>query len=153
MADGDTYVDLYTQFEIVQDTPATFDATGFAALTYVKLSKVLNIPEEGDQAEDISEGTLDDGRVEHFWGAVDGQVLEIPYKHVEGDAGQALLKRSVARDYNDPWSVKITDPDGTITYKYGRFGPTRRRERAPNSFKAYITPFAVNADDVVVEPA
>lgn len=153
MADGDTYIDLFTQVEIVQGTPATFDATGFAAMSYVKLSKVLSWPEDGDQAEDVSEGSLDEGRVEHSFGVLDGQVQDITYKFVEGDAGQALLAKSVTRDYNDPWCVKLTDPDGTITYKYGRFGPTRRRERTPSSFKAMITPFASNATDIVVEPA
>jgi hypothetical protein len=152
MADGDTYIDLGHKVSFVQDTPATFDETGFSALTYVQLKGVLNVPEDGDSAEDVSEPTLEDGRVEHFYGALDGGSIDVPYKFIEGDAGQALVNMGVARDYNAPWSFKFEDPDGTVTYKYGRLGPTRRRERSPNAFKAFILPMVFNKAAVVVEP-
>lgn len=151
MADGDTYIDLGGTLEVVQALPATFDAVGFAAQTYVQTRGVLTIPETGDSAEDVNEPTLEDGRVEHFFGVLDGGTIDIVLKHIEADPGQLLVIPN--RNYNLPWSFKITDSDGTITYKHGRIGPVRRRERSPSGFKAHIMPLVFNSEETRVDPA
>ena len=91
MADGDTYIDIGGKMSIASGKPATLDATGFAALSYTQIKGVLNIPENGDTAEDVSEPTLEDGRTEHFYGTKDGGGIDVPLKYIEGDAGQALV--------------------------------------------------------------
>ncbi|MDV4167817.1 hypothetical protein [Rhodovulum sp. FJ3] len=149
MADGDTYIDIGGKMSIASGKPATLDATGFAALSYTQIKGVLNIPENGDTAEDVSEPTLEDGRTEHFYGTKDGGGIDVPLKYIEGDAGQALILPGVDRDVNAVWSFKIEDSDGTITYKYGRIGPVRRRERSSNAFKGFIMPIMFNSAEVV----
>lgn len=149
MADGDTYIDLGATLSIALGKPATLDATGFAAKSYTQIKGILNIPENGDTAEDVSEPTLADGRTEHFYGTKDGGGIDISFKYIEGDAGQALILPGVDRDVNAVWSFKIEDSDGTITYKYGRIGPVRRSERRSNTFKGYNMPIMFNSAEVV----
>lgn len=147
MAVGDNIPDLKTQFAFVQGKPATEDVAGFAAVgTYVNVSGVKTLPEMGDTAEDMNEGTLDDGRVKHLWGVVDGGVGDVPVQHREGDAGQAALIAN--QGSNTTFSFKITEPDGTIIYKYGIIGPVRRSEKTTTSFKGYIVPIAFNSAEV-----
>lgn len=153
MAAGDTYIELGGTLAIASGKPATTDQAGFEAvgMTYDQIKGVLNIPQTGDTMEDVSEPTLEEGRVEHFFGAVDGGSIEVPVKHIEGDAGQAALL--AISDHNAVYSFRFTDSDGTKYYKYGRVGPIRRRERTPNSFKAYIVPIVFNSPEVRVAPA
>ena len=103
MADGDTHVDLLTQFWLVAGKPATVDAAGFAAVgTYIRLKGLLTIPQTGDTAEDISEATLDEGRTEHSFGVVDGGSIELSIKGIEGDAGQAIITGDRNRFFDFP---------------------------------------------------
>ena len=148
MADGDTHVDLLSQLWLVKGKPATVDAAGFAAVgTYVRLKGLLNIPQTGDTAEDVSEATLDEGRTEHTFGVVDGGSIELSIKGIEGDAGQNIITGE--RNLNDTYSFKFIDSDtGKVTYKFGRIGPVQRRERTPNSFQGYIVPIMFNSKEV-----
>lgn len=152
MALGDTFIELGTKLFIAVEPglPATQRVEDYAAIDMVQVRGVLTIPETGDQQEDVSEPTLEDGRVEHLFGAVDGGIIDVPVKHIENDPGQAILLSIENR--NDTYCFRIEDSDGTITYKYGRVGSVRRRERTPNSFKAYIVPMAFNSEEVIVEP-
>lgn len=152
MAVGDTFIELGTKMFIADapGLPDTNDKAGFAAKDYVQIKGVINIPETGDQQEDVSEPTLEDGRVEHLFGAVDGGMIDVPVKHIEGDPGQAIVRGIENR--NDTYCFKIVDSDKSVHFKYGRVGAMRRRERTPNSFKAYIMPVAFNSAEVEGDP-
>lgn len=143
MATGDTYIQLGTELKVSAAKPATEDQTGYDALTWTEIGGVISIPERGDAVEDVSEPTLKDGRVEHFNGAKDGGVLEIPIKHIEGDAGQAILIAGAGS--NTVHSIQEIDIDGTATFYHGRIQSLRRREGTPNTYKGYILQFAVNS--------
>lgn len=143
MADGDTFQEIGTELHAVVGKPATFDAAGFAALSWVEVLGVISIPERGDTVADVNEATLKDGRVEHFAGQKDGGSLSVPIKHIEGDAGQALLKG--AAGLNTTVSFKEVDIDGTVTYYYGRVAEMRRRESTTSSFKGWMASVRVNS--------
>lgn len=143
MATGDTYIELGTTLKYASGKPATEDQTGYNALTWAEIGGVLSLPQRGDEVEDVSEPTLKDGRVEHFNGAKDGGVLEIPIKFVEGDTGQAAMV--TAAGTNTVYSFEELDPDATADFFYGRVMSMQRREATANSFKAYILKIAVNS--------
>ncbi|MEL6210012.1 MAG: hypothetical protein AAFR44_07490, partial [Pseudomonadota bacterium] len=100
---------------------------------------------------DVAEPTLDDGRVEHFNGAVDGGSLDVPFKFIEGDAGQAILIAAEAG--NTTYSFAEVNPDKTaITCYYGRLGAVREREASPTGFKGFVTQARVNSKRVRFAP-
>lgn len=143
MAVGDTYIDLGICFKIAEGKPATEDQIGYDALTWTEAEGVISLPQRGDTTADVSEPTLKDGRVEHFNGAKDGGVLEIPIKYIEGDAGQAILVANAGS--NTVYSFEEIDPEGDAHFYYGRIQSVQRREATPNSFKAYIVTIAANS--------
>jgi len=144
MATGDTYIELGTVWKVASGKPATEDQAGYGALTWGVVGGVLSLPERGDTVEDVSEPTLVDGRVEHFNGAKDGGVIDVPIKFIEGDSGQATLVSAAGS--NDVYSFQEADSDGTNAhFYYGRVMSVVRREATPNSFKGYIAKIAVNS--------
>ncbi len=145
MADGDTSTDLGTKLHMgsAAGKPASFDATGFAAISMTQIKGPVSIPSFGDEVADISEPTLADSRVEHFNGVKDGGLLTVPIKYIEGDAGQALLLAN--KGSNDTFSFKVEDADGAVHYFYGRIGSVRRREITTTSNKGYVATIMINS--------
>jgi hypothetical protein len=143
MATGDTYGDLGTTLKVASGAPASEDQSGYGLLTWGLIGGVLSLPQRGDSAEDVSEPTLADGRVEHFVGQLDGGVLEIPIKFIEGDTGQTTLTNAAAG--NAEYSFQEVDPDGEAHFYYGRVMSLQRRASSPSTFKAWILRVAVNS--------
>ena len=143
MATGDTYADLFTVLKYASGKPAAETQIGYAALTFAVLGGVVSLPQRGDTVEDISEPTLADGRVEHFNGLKDGQILEIPIKHIEGDAGQAAMLGAAGS--NTVFSFQEIDPDAEAHFYHGRVQSFQRREATTSSNKGYILMIAVNS--------
>ena len=149
MATGDTHQTIYTKLYIASGKPATEDQAGYEALTWTRVVKPLSIPERGDSTEDVSVNSLDDGRVEHFNGVVDGGVLDVPFVTVEGDAGQAILLASTGG--NTTYSFKEESPDATVdTYYFGRISAPMITEATPNGWEGFTTQIRVNSARVIV---
>lgn len=143
MAVGDTYGSLGTVWKVATGKPATEDQIGYGALTWNTVGGVASLPQRGDSAGDVNEPALADGRVEHFVGALDGGVLEIPIKYIEGDAGQGILETGAGT--NTVHSFQEVDSDAVATFYFGRIMSLQRREATPQSFKGYIASIAVNS--------
>lgn len=143
MATGDTYGELGTVFKVSAAKPATADQTGYGALTWATVGGVVSLPQRGDSVEDVNEAVLADGRVEHFIGAKDGGILEIPIKYIEADAGQAILESG--KGTNTVHSFQEVGTDSVASFYYGRIMSLQNRESTPSSFKGYVLQLAVNS--------
>ncbi|WP_321832617.1 hypothetical protein [Thalassovita sp.] len=143
MADGDTFTELGTKLKIATGRPANHDQAGYGALSFKGVGGVISLPDRGDTSADTSEPTLADGRVEHFGGAKDGGVLDIPIKHIEGDPGQAAL--IAAAGSNGTYAFQEVDPDGEAHFYFGRVLDVKRRPATASSFKGYVARIAVNS--------
>ena len=55
-----------TLFALVAAEPATIDAAGFGALTFVNVGEITEIPEYGANAEVVSHQPLATGRTEKY---------------------------------------------------------------------------------------
>lgn len=143
MADGDTFIEVGTKLKIATGRPATHDQAGYGAMTFTEIEGVIDIPDRGDDSEDIADPTIKEGRAEHFTGTKDGGVLQIPIKHIEGDAGQAELKSAAGT--NVTMSFQEVDPDGETHFYFGRVHAVLRRASSSKSFKGYIAKVAVNS--------
>lgn len=143
MAAGDTFTSLAGRRYVVVGRPATEDQAGYGALNWVRLQGVVSMPTYGDLYADITEPTLDDGRVEHGGGQVDGQTIQIPIKYIESDPGQVLLAANA--DGQTTISFQDVDRDNVATYFFGRLLGFQRREKTTSSFKGFIATFAINS--------
>lgn len=123
-------------------TPATIDAAGFAALTYVPIGKIASWGAIGDTSNDITVDLLD-GRVEHVNGAKDGGAVPFTIRADAPDAGQAILLAQ--SNSNTEVSFKITDPDGKIAYLFGKVANVQDQERSSSNYKGYTGEVRVNS--------
>jgi hypothetical protein len=131
-----------TAVAVVAASPATFDSAGYAALTWTAaVGNLVQWGEMGDQSEDIPVTTLA-GRTLHTNGARDGG--EIPFTYVFGstDAGQVILRANA--NTNNAVSVRVTDPDGQVSYATGVVGFIRDAERTASAYKGQTGAFRVN---------
>lgn len=130
---------------VVAGLPATTDAAGFAALTYAPIGKITEWGEVGDTSEDTTETTLA-GRTLHVNGALDGGSIDFTFLIDGDDAGQTVLKDLSGT--NTDVSVKITDPDGDVTYLFGKVANVRDRARTASTMKGMSGQLRVNSPTV-----
>jgi len=128
-------------------TPATIDAAGFAALTLAAIGKVASWGVIGDTSNDIPVDLLD-GRVEHVNGAKDGGAIPFTIRADSDSAGQGILKAQ--SNSNTEVSFKITDPDGEVSYFFGKVANVRDLERTSSNYKGFTGEVRVNSPTIRV---
>lgn len=97
--------------------PASFNATGYAALTYTTVGEVTNIGEFGKEFELIEHAPLASRGVKKFKGGYNNGTIEPEIALDPDDAGQILME--TASNSDAKYSFKITLQDGTIYYLMG----------------------------------
>lgn len=118
---------------VVAAKPATTDAAGFAALSWVAtLGEVLEFGELGDTSEDVSVKTLA-GRVKHMNGALDGGEIAFSFQFENADAGQVIMRTT--NNTQTDVSFRITDTDGRVSYIFGRVANVRDVKREASMSK------------------
>jgi len=98
--------------------PATFDAAGYAALTFTEVGEASEIPEYGATHEVVRFTPLKTGIVNKFHGGKDFGSVTIPLGYDSADAGQIILIAALAS--KAAISFRETRSDGTIRYVMGK---------------------------------
>jgi len=139
-----------TVLDVCLTAPATFDQAGYegiAAGDWKTVGTITRIGERGDEAEDLPIGTLEDGRVIHFNGQVDGGSYPVTTIITKGDEGQELVKANSAG--NTTIYFRETIPNGDVIYYYGLASGFRLNEATTSSF--YGATFNVRRNSAAVE--
>lgn len=102
-----------TTYAISATLPATYNAAGYALLTFTTLDRVSTFPEFGAQSN-TTEFVPITGAIEYIKGARRYGTGDILLADMPLDAGQVLLKAAEAGQL--PYSLEITYPDGEIHY-------------------------------------
>ncbi|MDD2742326.1 MAG: hypothetical protein PHV02_08635 [Rhodocyclaceae bacterium] len=103
-----------TTIGIVLAAPATFDAAGYAALTFIEIGEVTDIPDFGREFELITHKPLSSrGTVKKKGGFNEGSI-DLKLGLNTDDAGQILLKAAALSDAD--YSFKIDCPTGDVYY-------------------------------------
>ena len=144
MAAGNSYIGAV--IAVSASTPATIDSTGFAALTYTTVGKIVEWGAVGDTSDNISVALLE-GRVEHLNGAKDGGEIAFTFR-MDSDAGQTILKNN--NNNNTTISFKITDPSGKVTYAHGLVANIQDQPRNNSNFEGMTGVFRVNSATIRV---
>ena len=103
-----------TTVGIVLSAPATFDAVGYAALTFVNIGEITDIPDFGREFELITHKPLSSrGTVKKKGGFNEG-TIDLKLGLNTDDAGTLLLKAAALSDVD--YSFKIAHPTGDVYY-------------------------------------
>jgi len=122
-----------TTISVVAATPATEDDTGYSALSWTEIGKVVSLSELGDTVEDIAFNLLKGGRTKHVNGTKDVGDITGTYEYDSADAGQVILRSGAGS--NTVHSLKVEDTDGNIKYLQGVVADVRDYERVANQYK------------------
>ena len=98
--------------------PATFDDTGYEALTWTEVGELGEIPDHGPAHATVTFTRLKDGIVNKYHGELNFGSISVPMAYDPADAGQTILK--AARKSKDEIAFKIEYSDGAIEYTGGK---------------------------------
>ncbi|RZT56403.1 hypothetical protein EV283_0453 [Sphingomonas sp. BK036] len=111
-------------------TPATLDAAGYGALTFVEVGQVEKIGAIGASFAKVEFQPLK-GAKQKFKGSADYGALTPSYAIDPADAGQTLLQTSADDESQKLYSFKVTYQDGSKRFFQGRnFGAPETTDNA-----------------------
>lgn len=103
-----------TKLLISASVAATYNSTGFAALTWTEIGEVSEMGEFGRQYNLVTFNTLGDRRTVKRKGSYNDGTIACQMARVPDDAGQTILTTAVNSDAS--YSIKIVLQDGTVFY-------------------------------------
>lgn len=140
-------------YSISATEPETYDAAGFAALTYTEVGEVITIGAFGGNAEILSQAAVKTGVVKKVKGSKNYGSQAIQFGK-QTDAGQALLQAGFdGAAEAQVHSIKIEYVDGTVRYFTGLVASYEFQEISSSSFDNGASTIEVNNKIVVVEAA
>lgn len=98
--------------------PATFDAVGYAALTWTDIEETREIPDFGPEHSTVTHTPLKTGIVNKYHGELNYGSITLPMARFEGAVGQAILEAALAS--RDEISFRETRSDGSLRYFSGK---------------------------------
>lgn len=147
---------------VAEALPATNDAAGFAALTWVKVNGVQSIGGIGVSHSGIDVPDLQTGFTTQVKGAAAGTDSTMTFRNIAADAGQLDVK-GLAANKAGLGSIKIVTGSGTneapvtgdpVRYAQGFFHSFIPNEDSPTTFDGWTVTFRNNAVAVdATEPA
>lgn len=109
-----------TTVSVVSGAPATYDAAGFALLTFIPIGEIESLGEFGGTATVTDFIPLASGIVAKRKGSIDYGEASMEIGLLSGDLGQAALKAGFdGANRNAVHSFEIEDQDGNLTYFTG----------------------------------
>ena len=107
-----------TTVAVSASLPASYNATGYGALTYTDIGEITEAGEFGRSYELITHNPLGDRETYKRKGSYNSGTLALQMARVPADAGQVLLVAAV--DLDTSQSFEVTLQDGTILYFTGQ---------------------------------
>ncbi len=120
----------------VLGSPASEDAAGYAALTFVNIGEITNIPDFGATVAVVESNPLATGITEKFAGFVNFGSVSLEADLDPEDAGQALATDAVTPDhasFGQVFSFELTYASGAKRYWQARFFSATESPGSSNS--------------------
>ena len=106
-----------SQFKLTAAAPATYDATGFNALTMTLVGEVTDLGEVGREYNVVNHNPISDRRTKKIKGSYNAGSIALQFGRDFADAGQQLLFAAVASDAE--YSMVIILQNGKKLYFTG----------------------------------
>lgn len=115
---NDIFSSVGTLISVADAAPATYDSTGFAALTFSLVGEASEIPAFGQEAALATHTPLATGVQNKRRGSVNFGSVAIPMALSDSDAGQAILRTAgLSNPGTDAQvSFKVTLPNTDVIY-------------------------------------
>lgn len=110
---------LGTTVAISAGVPATYDAAGYAALTYTTIGEIKDAGQFGLKINKITHTPIDTGVVTKRKGSKDYGTMTLKVGRLTTNAGQALCITALA-SASAEYAFKVTLQDGSIQYWSGQ---------------------------------
>jgi len=94
--------------------PATYDGTGYAALTYTALGEVVSIPDFGREYALVTHNPIGNRATQKLKGSFNEGAVALELGLDTDDAGQILMKAAALSDSN--YSFKVVTQNGDVYY-------------------------------------
>lgn len=108
-----------TKLSVTATAPATFDSTGYAALSFTEVGDLSDIGEIGPNRAVVTHNPVGDIETYKFKGSRNNGTQSLQGAYAPGDAGQAILIAAEASDDDYYFALELADfPDGTNTIVY-----------------------------------
>lgn len=103
-----------TTLGVVSTAPATFDAAGYGALTFVNIGNISDGGEHGRVYAEVTFNPIDTRGTRKYKGSFNegNKTLQLAYD--QADAGMVVLKTALLDDAD--YSFEVAYPDGTFNY-------------------------------------
>ena len=103
--------------EISAGQPATYDSTGFAALTFTNVGEVVSIGEHGGTTALVTHTPLNQRTTKKFKGSINNGSMAVSLGMDLSDAGQQILiDGALGANIDVDHAVKLIYQDGSIEY-------------------------------------
>jgi hypothetical protein len=129
------------------------DESGFAALSYVKVSGVGSVGEYGISTNTLTYDTWDSLVSQKAKGITNAGDPAVEVARSHDDAGQVALRAAGLPNVYDNYAFKVTKQDGSVDYLRGLVaGPTKPNGRNED-FDLEMFTLMLNQVPVTVDPA
>lgn len=98
----------------IGNAPATYDAVGFAAVSFTEIGEITDAGEFGRTYNQVTHNPLGDRRTVKRKGSYNDGAMSLQMARVPADAGQAILVTALNSDAS--YAFKVVLQDGTIFY-------------------------------------
>lgn len=103
-----------TVISISAAAPATFDKTGYEALTWAKIGEITDGGSHGKTYAEVKHMPIDNRAVQKYKGSFDNGTKTLQMAVDPADAGQVLLHTALGSDAD--YSFKVLYQDGSADY-------------------------------------
>lgn len=134
---------------VVEGRPATLDEAGFAALVYVPIGQLTNIPAFGPTISVVESKPLATGITEKYVGFINNGSTTLDADFDDEDAGQALVTNAVTfshASFGKEFSFKLTYQSGAVRYWIGRFFSATESPNGADSMVTTSMQVEINTD-------
>lgn len=142
--------DLTTKLYIATGLPATYDESGYEALTWVQVKGVVDLGAVGGAHAAIDVPDLETGRVFKRKGAVTGATVNVTLREIAGDSGQTALKAACQAmgASDDGYSFYTLDVNSAKEFWSGTAHSWQRRARGMTSYAGFSCVIEMDTETV-----
>lgn len=128
--------------------PASYDSTGFNALTFTGVGEITDLGEFGKEFNLVNHNPLGNRQTKKFKGSYNNGSLQLQMGRDASDAGQTAMRTALASD--NSYSFKVTLQDGTKLFFTGKVMSYRTSIGSVDQITGATTTVEIDGDIVEV---
>jgi hypothetical protein len=137
-----------TAISISAAQPATFDSTGYAALTWTVIGNIDDGGEHGREYAEVTFNPIDTRGTRKYKGSFNEGTKTLSIGYDSDDAGMIVLKTALLSD-ND-FSFKVSYPGGDIDYFQGKALSLKKATGGVDTMKMATVSLSITTNDAGV---